>query len=59
MDVSVIVECERKLALFPNPQGKQIHKVLIAAAGANKNIIARSYFDAIITLEEFFNPHFW
>jgi len=58
-DISVITEFDRKLALFPNPQHKQIHKVLISSSGANPNLISRSYFDDIITLDDLFNPQHW
>lgn len=59
VDISVIAEFERKLALFNNPRKKQIHKVLIAAYGVNQQVIARGYFDSILTIDDLFNPENW
>lgn len=50
----VINEFANKLEYFPNPKKKTIHKVLIASAGATPAVINHGYFDAIITLEDFF-----
>lgn len=52
--VGVIEEFERKLELFPNRKKKTIQKVLIATEGASDSLIARHYFDHIITLEDLF-----
>src|SRR3990167_671428 len=54
VDVGIIEEFERKIALLPNPKKRTIHKVLIAATGATDSLINRHYFDQIITLDDFF-----
>lgn len=59
VDVTLIAEFERKLALFPNEKHKQIHKVLIASSGANPKLAAAGYFDDIITLDDLFSPPHW
>ena len=55
----VITDFERKLSLYPNPNKKQIHKVLIASAGATASVIGSGYFDEIITLDELFTASHW
>jgi AAA+ ATPase superfamily predicted ATPase len=55
----VISEFERKLKSFPNPQNKEIHKVLIAGFGANTKVKESYYFDQIITLDDLFNRVYW
>lgn len=50
--VEVIEEFEKKLRLMPDSGGKTIEKVLITASGATDSLLARSYFDRIITLED-------
>jgi hypothetical protein len=55
VDVGIIEEFERKLALMPNPKNMTLHKVLIAANGATDGLINQHYFDRIITLDDFFN----
>lgn len=52
--VEVIDEFEKKLRLMPDPKGKTIEKVLISASGATDALLARGYFDRIITLEDIF-----
>ncbi|MCE5292996.1 MAG: ATP-binding protein [Chlamydiales bacterium] len=52
--IEVIDEVEKKLRLMPDPKGKTIEKVLISASGATDALLARSYFDRIITLEDIF-----
>jgi AAA+ ATPase superfamily predicted ATPase len=52
--VEVINEFEEKLKLLPNAKSKTIEKVLIAANGASDTLIARDYFDYIITLDDIF-----
>jgi len=52
--VEVIDEFEEKLKLLPNKKSKTIEKVLIASNGASEALIARDYFDYIITLEDIF-----
>ncbi len=55
VDTSIIEEFERKLVLLANPKKHSIEKVLISAEGATEALIARGYFDRVITLEDFFN----
>ena len=50
----VIDEFETKLAQMPHQKNKTIEKVLITASGATDALIARAYFDRIITLEDIF-----
>ena len=50
----VIQEFETKLALFPNPGKRSIHKVLIAAQGADAAVTKSGYFDRILTLDDIF-----
>lgn len=50
----VIDEFEQKLARLPNIKNKTIEKVLITAAGASDSLINRTYFDRIISLDDFF-----
>jgi hypothetical protein len=52
----VIEEVEKKLSLLPNVKGKTIEKVLISASGATDALLARAYFDRIITLDDIFMP---
>ncbi len=52
--VEVIEEFEKKLRLMPTPTSKTIEKVLISASGATEALLARAYFDRIITLEDIF-----
>lgn len=56
---SVINEFEKKLALFPNPGNKTIHKVLICNEGADDAVLKRSYFDEIITSDDLFDERKW
>src|SRR5262249_44341878 len=51
VDVEVIEQFERKLSLMPNKEKKTIEKVLISANGASDSLLARAYFDRIITLD--------
>lgn len=53
--VEVIDEFEKKLRMMPDPKGKTIEKVLISASGATDALLARGYFDRIITLEDIFS----
>lgn len=53
--VEVIDEFEKKLRLMRDAKGKTIEKVLITASGATDALLARGYFDRIITLEDIFN----
>lgn len=50
----VITEFERKLSLFVD-KNKTIQKVLIASNGCDPALIARHYFDQILTLEDIFS----
>ena len=50
----VISEFETKLERMPNTKNKTIHKVLIASNGVQQSVIDQSYFDCILTLEDFF-----
>jgi AAA+ ATPase superfamily predicted ATPase len=52
--VEVIEDFERKLNLLPDRENKTIEKVLISASGASDALLARGYFDRVITLEDFF-----
>ena len=52
--VEVIEEFEKKLRLIPDLGKKTIEKVLITASGATDGLIARAYFDRIITLDDIF-----
>ena len=51
----VIEEFEKKLYQLPDLKSKTIEKVLISASGATDALLARAYFDRIITLEDIFN----
>jgi hypothetical protein len=51
----VIEEFEKKLRQLPVTGKKTIEKVLISASGATEALLARSYFDRIITLEDIFS----
>lgn len=53
--VDVIEEFEKKLRLMPDHGRKTIEKVLISACGATEALLARAYFDQVITLEDIFN----
>lgn len=55
MGSSVIGEFERKLANFPNPKNKTLHKVLISSNGAERSVVNQGYFDKIITLDDLFD----
>lgn len=52
--IGVIEEFEKKLELFPNLQKKSIQKVLVTTEGGSDALLARHYFDRIITLNDFF-----
>ena len=52
--VGVIEEFERKIELFPNQKRKTIQKVLVTTEGASDTLIARHYFDQVITLDDLF-----
>ena len=54
VNLKIIAEFEKKLALFPNPKQKTIQKVLITTEGAEQSLINRGYFDRIITLADIF-----
>lgn len=56
---SIIDEFEKKLALFPNPKNKTIHKVLICPSGADDSLLGASYFDDIITFSDLMNGRYW
>ena len=43
---------------YLNIPGKTIHKVLIAAEGADQALINRHYFDTIITLSDLFQGEY-
>ena len=40
--------------MMPDAKDKTIEKVLITASGATDALLARGYFDRIITLEDIF-----
>jgi hypothetical protein len=50
----VIEEFEKKLSHLSDLENKTIEKVLISASGATDALLARAYFDRIITLEDIF-----
>ncbi len=50
----VIEEFEKKLSQLSDLESKTIEKVLISASGATDALLARAYFDRIITLEDIF-----
>lgn len=50
----VIEDFERKLNLFPNRNKKTIQKVLVTVEGASEFLIARHYFDHVISLDDLF-----
>lgn len=52
--VEVIDEFEKKLRLMPDRGNKTIEKVLISASGATDGLLAKGYFDRVITLEDIF-----
>jgi uncharacterized protein len=52
--VEVIDQFEKKLHLLPDKENKTIEKVLISASGASDSLLARAYFDRIITLDDIF-----
>lgn len=56
IDASVIQELENKIALMNIPKSKSIERVLISAQGGTDELIARAYFDRILTLADLFNP---
>ena len=43
-----------KIELFPNQKRKTIQKVLVTTEGASDTLIARHYFDQVITLDDLF-----
>ena len=51
----VIEQFEKKLRLMPGRENKTIEKILISANGASDSLIARAYFDRIITLDDIFD----
>lgn len=51
----IIEEFEKKLRYLPEKEKKTVEKVLISASGASDSLIARAYFDHIITLEDIFS----
>ena len=56
---AIIDEMEKKLERFKNPKNKTIQLVLITRNGATDDLIARHYFDKIITLDDWFNESNW
>lgn len=52
--IEVIEPFEKKLRLLPTKVHQTIEKVLISASGASDSLVARAYFDRIITLEDIF-----
>ncbi len=52
--VEIIDEFEKKLRLMSLRGDKTIEKVLISASGATEGLLARAYFDRVITLEDIF-----
>lgn len=52
--IEVIEDFEKKLLHVPDKESKTIEKILISANGASESLIARRYFDRIITLEDLF-----
>lgn len=50
--VKVSEEFERKLESFPNPKKYTIHKVLISAEGADRQLSGSHYFDRVLTLDD-------
>ena len=50
----IVEEFEKKLALFPNPKNRTIHKVLITTEGADDPLTNYGYFDRVITLRDIF-----
>lgn len=52
--IGIIEEFERKLELSSFQKRKTIQKVLVTTEGANDALLARHYFDRVITLEELF-----
>lgn len=55
--VGVIEEFERKLELFDHKKNKTFQKVLVTTEGASEALVARHYFDQVITLDDLFLPH--
>lgn len=51
---NIIDDFEAKLALFRNPKNYTIQKILISLYGPSDSLIARGYFDRIITLADLF-----
>lgn len=52
---SVISEMEKKIALFANDKNYTIQKILITNLGATQELIARAYFDRIVTIDDLFS----
>lgn len=50
--VKVAEEFEKRLQNFPNPKRYTIHKVLISAEGADKQLAGNRYFDRSLTLDD-------
>ncbi len=55
----VVDEFEEKIANLPLKDNQTLQKVLITASGAEQSLIDQHYFDAIITLNEIMDPHYW
>lgn len=51
---SVIADVEKKIEYLDLPLRYSLHKVLITTEGASEALIARAYFDRVITLDELF-----
>ncbi|MBF0106070.1 MAG: hypothetical protein HQM16_12175 [Deltaproteobacteria bacterium] len=51
---SIIVEFEKKLALFPKKTSFTLEKVLITAEGVDSAVKREGYFDSVITLDDIF-----
>src|SRR5579883_222926 len=59
ISTSVIDEFSEKVSLLPNPKKNTIQKILITNQQNNDHLKSRAYFDRIISLDDFFNPHIW
>ena len=55
----IIQQMEQKLSLFQGKKNRTIQKVLICVEGAEEALIARHYFDRIITIDELFDLRYW
>ena len=51
---SAVAEVERKISLLSLGKKDSISRVLISACGTDKALAQRHYFDAILTLDDFF-----